>query len=198
MASLFPRDPKKLKERLQRYERELRHEQKLYGGYDDSGGKRYLLGSMYLLLGDTAGAVKSFKWFETTFPDDSGEPGFWLCWALALYRAGKTEAALAKLPVAMLSNLYLIPYLIGQPQPEYDIRHQSNWEEADYLAYIPPELFDLWDEPARQWVAAQYHGPELTALREHYLELEQQLSDTPVGPERTALVKELSRLRWGE
>ena len=198
MKSPFPKDPKKLKAKLRRYERSLRAEQKMHGGYiDDSGGVRYLLGPMYLLLGDNAGAVKSFNWFEATCPDDLGEPGFWLCWTLALYRAGETGAAVRKLRQAMLSNLYLIPYLLGQPQAEYDIWHSSNWDRADYMQYIPPELFALWDDDARQWVAEQYHRPELTAVRERYIEIYRQLPNTPVGPERTALVQEASRLQWG-
>jgi len=170
----------------------------MHGGYiDDSGGVRYLLGPMYLLLGDNAGAVKSFNWFEATFPDDSGEPGFWLCWALALFRAGKNEAATRRLRQAMLSNLYLIPYLLGQPQAAYNIWHSSNWKQPDYMQYIPPELFALWDNEARQWAAAQYDGPELTAVRNRYIEIYGQLENTPVGPERTALVKEASQLEWG-
>jgi len=45
MALPFPKDPKKLKDNLKRYERELRKEQSRHDGYiDDSGGKRYLLG----------------------------------------------------------------------------------------------------------------------------------------------------------
>ena len=198
MTSPFPKDSKKLKDKLRRYERELRQEQARFGGYiDDSGGKRYLLGPMYLLLGDNAGAVKSFNWFEATFPDDMGEPGFFLCWTLALYHAGETEAAVAKLRQAMLSNLYLIPHLLKQPQAEYDIWHGSNWDRADYLQYIPPELFELWDESARQWAAAHYYGAELTAVRERYIEIYRKLPQVPVGPERTALVKEASRLRAG-
>ena len=198
MTSPFPKDPKKLKDNLRRYERELRQEQSRFGGYiDDSSGKRYLLGPMYLLLGDNAGAVKSFHWFATTFPDDIGEPGFLLCWTLALYRAGETEAAVAKLRQTMLANLYLIPYLLGQPQAEYDIWHGSSSDRTDYLQSIPPELFGLWDEPARQWVAAYYYGPELTAIRERYIEIYRQLRQIPVGPERSALVKEAFRLQAG-
>ena len=196
MTSLFPKDPKKLKAKLRRYERELRKEQEMHGGFiDDSGGKRYLVGPMYLLLGDTAGAVKSFNWFDATFPDDGGEPGFWLCGALALYRAGEVEAATHKLRQAMLSNLYLIPYLLGTPQAAYDMWHGSNWDRADYLPYIPPELFALWGDDARRWAGEQYHGPELTAVRERYIEIYRQLPHTPPGPERMALVKEAYRLQ---
>jgi tetratricopeptide (TPR) repeat protein len=198
MASLFPKDPKKLKAKLQRYERALRQEQKIHGGYvDDSGGARYLLGPMYLLLGDNAGALKSFNWFAATFPDDVGEPGFWLCWVLALYRAGEKDAAATKLQQAMLANLYVIPHLLGQPQAEYDIRHGSTWDHPDYIQYIPPELFGLWDDTARQWASEQYHGPHLAAIRERYIEIYRLLKNTPVGPERTALISEAYQLKGG-
>ena len=72
--SRLPKNPTKIRERLKRYERELRQEFKNFGFFDDSSGKRYLLGPLYLMLGDTKGALKSFEWFEKTFPDDSGEP----------------------------------------------------------------------------------------------------------------------------
>ena len=196
--SPFPKDPKKLKSKLRRYERELRKEQTTHGFIDDGGGKRYLVGPMYLLLDDTEGAVRSFSWFADTFPDDMGEPGFFLCWALALYRAGETEAAGRKLRQAMLSNLYMIPYLIGQPQAEYDIWHGSNWDRLDYLQYISPEYFTLWDDAARQWAAELYHGPEFTAVRDRYIEIYRQLPNVPAGPERSALVREALQLQVDE
>jgi len=47
----FPQDPKKIRVRIRRYERALRHEQVSYGSINDGGGKRYLLGPLYLLMG---------------------------------------------------------------------------------------------------------------------------------------------------
>ena len=82
---LFPKDPKKIRERITGYERDL--QAKVYGFIDDGYGKRYLLGPLYMLLGDIKGALKSFAWFEKSFPDDVGEPMHYLCWTLALYRA---------------------------------------------------------------------------------------------------------------
>lgn len=71
----LPKDPRKIRERIRSYERELRCEKKEYGGYDNGAGKRYLLGPLYLLMGDFQGAIKSFRWFEKEFPDDGGESG---------------------------------------------------------------------------------------------------------------------------
>jgi hypothetical protein len=191
----FPKEPKKIRGRIRRYERELRKEREKFGFIDDSSGKRYLLGPLYMILGDTVGALQSFEWFEKTFPDDIGEPFQYLCWTLALYRSGDLEAAAQKLRQTMLSNLYLIPYLMGLEQEELDIWHASNWERVDYPQYAPPEIYGLWDEVALRWVKETYHGPQFCQVRERYIEIHEQLKVERPGPKRSQLVREAFRLQ---
>lgn len=192
--SQLPKNPTKIRERIKRYERELRQEYKRFGAFDDSAGKRYLLGPLYMLLGDTKGALKSFAWFEQNFPDDMGEPEHSLCWTLALYRTGNIAAAEQKLLRTMLSNLYLIPHLLGLSQPELDIWHGSNIDRRDYLEYIPAEFLALWDDKALQWAKETYHSPKLSQVQERYIEIYRQLKDEPRGPKRSQLVQEASSL----
>lgn len=194
----IPKDPKKIRERIRQHERELRNEEKRYGAIHDGAGKRYWLGPLYMVLGDVKGALKSFEWFEKSFPDDMGEPFQYLCWTLALYRSGDLAAASQKLRQTMLSNLYLIPHLLGLKQEVLDIWHGSNLDEKSYLQYIPPEIFKLWDEAALQWARETYHSPKLRQVRERYIEIYRQLKTEPRGPKRTQLVQEASRLQYGE
>lgn len=194
----LPKDPKKIRERIRRYERTLRQEYNDTGFISDGYGKRYLLGPLYMILGDTEGALKSFTWFAETFPDDIGEPIQYLCWTLALFRAGDLEAATEKLRQTMLSNLYVIPHLLGQEQEELDIWHGSNIKEKAYLEYIPPEIFELWDEAALQWAKETYDSPELRLVRERYIEIYRSLKTEPAGPKRSQLVREARNLQWGE
>ena len=191
----FPKDPKKLRERIKRYERALQAELKTYGAFDDGAGKRLLLGPLYLLAGDTPGAVKSFAWFEKFFPNDMGEPFQYLCWSLALYRSGDLVAASRKLRQTMLMNLYLLPHLLGIKQQRLNIWHGTNWEDESYLADQPAEFLALWDEAAVRWARAQYDSPEFTLLRAQYIEIEEQLKAEDPGPKRTRLVNEAFRLR---
>jgi len=191
----FPKEPKKIAERINRYERELRKEHGKFGFISDDFGKRYLLGPLYMMLGDLTGAVRSFEWFEQTFPDDVGEPFQYLCWTLALYRTGNTTGASQKLLQTMLSNLYLIPHLLGLEQDELDIWHGSNLAEKDYLRYAPPEIFGLWDEQALQWAKEVYHSPEFCQVRARYIEIYKQLRHEPPGPQRNQLVSEAFRLQ---
>ncbi|MGD9048300.1 MAG: hypothetical protein PVF77_09620 [Anaerolineae bacterium] len=193
--SQFPKEPKKIRARIKRYERELRKELETFGGIHDGYGKRYLLGPLYLLMGDVEGAVESCEWFEETFPDDIGEPVHFLCWSLALYRSGDTAQAAQRLRQTMLSNLYLIPHLLGREQDELDIWHSTNYEQKDFLEYVPPEIWALWDAPALQWAGETYDSPELRRVRARFIEIHEQLRSEPRGPRRSALVDEAFRLQ---
>lgn len=109
----LPTDARKIRERIRRYQRKFRSEKAQHGMIGDGAGTRYLLSPMFLLMDDVDGAVESFRWYEAEFPDDSGEPGHHLCWALALHRTGDHEGAERKLRQTMLMNLYLLPALLG-------------------------------------------------------------------------------------
>jgi hypothetical protein len=195
--SLFPTDPRKIRSRIRSYERSLKKEYDLHRAYDDSAGKRYLLGSLYLLLGDIEGALKHYAWFEKNFDDDMGDPLDLLTWTLVLFRASDLDGALKKLRQTMLSNLYLIPHVLQIEQPEQDISHLSNLETTEYLAYIPDEVVKLWDATALDWLRENYQAEETQALRERFIEIQRQLKGEPVGEKRSKLVRESFALRSG-
>jgi hypothetical protein len=195
--TLFPSEPKKIRARIRSYERALKKEYDEFGWYDDGYGKRYLLGTLYLLVNDIVGACKHYEWFEETFPDDMGDPMHLLSWTLTLFRAGDTEASLKKLRQTMLSNLYLIPHILQIKQVELDISYGSNLENIDYLTYVPDEVVELWSEPARDWLRVHYLASDTQALRQRVIEINRQLKNEPVGEKRFALVDELFILRRG-
>ncbi|MBD3192580.1 MAG: hypothetical protein GF308_18210 [Candidatus Heimdallarchaeota archaeon] len=194
MMYQFPQEPKKIRERIRRYERGMRKEYEERGFISDGYGKRYLLGILYLLLDDLEGGREFFKWFEQMFPDDIGDPFHYLCWALTLYRLGDMEGASFRLRQAMLSNLYLIPHLLGEEQEKLDIWHGINTAEKEYLDYAPVEVLDLWDEVALGWAKRTYEGAEFQRIRNRYIEIHAQLKSEPRGPIRSGLVDESSRL----
>lgn len=193
--SLFPDNPKKIRARIRSYERSLRKEREEHGFINDGYGKRYLLGPLYMLVDDNEDALQSYAWFEAQFPDDVGEPMQYLCWTLSLYHAGDLEAATLKLRQTMLSNLYIIPHLIGQEQEELDIWHGSNLAEKAYLEYIPSEIFELWNEVALKWVWEAYNSPGMSQIRERYIEIYRQLDTESPGSKRSRLVQEALKLR---
>lgn len=52
--SIFPPTPQKIRARIRSYERSMRKEQEEFDSINDGYGKRYLLGALYLKLGDSA------------------------------------------------------------------------------------------------------------------------------------------------
>ena len=145
----FPTEPKKIMERIRRYERALRKDIKTFGFIEDGAGKRYLLGALYLILGDAEGAVQSYKWLEQVLPDDMGEPFDHLCWSLALYRAGDTEAASRKLLRTMLHNLYLLPALLGLRYGMATIGRRRATLTMRQPKYSLCGMSQLWNGPGR-------------------------------------------------
>lgn len=194
----FPRGPKKIAATIKRYELQMRREQAESGFISDGFGKRYLLGTLYLLLGDVPGALKSYEWFERTFEDDAGEPFHCLSWTLALYRGGRVGEASRKLRQTMLLNLYLIPHMLGLEQDRLDIWHSSNWAEESYLQDLPPEIIGLWDADELKWVQRTYETIEFRTARSRFIEIFRRLKNEPVGSRRTDLVDEAYRIEKGE
>ena len=197
MASMvdIPSDPKKIRARLRSYERKLAEEKKRFGAYDDGAGKRYFVAPLYLLLGDQAGALKSFAWYEHEFPDDMGDAGHYLCWALALLRSGNEGGAKTRLRCAMLENRYVLPKLLGLGPDEGGIQPDREGLALMYLEGIPDAYYALWSDGEKAWAASQFMSDTWAMLRARFFEIEALLESEPRGPRRTALVNELFGMR---
>ena len=190
----LPKEPPKLRHRILRYERALKEELSEYGMISDGAGKRFLLAPLYLIMGDLPGALRSFAWYAEQFPDDSPDPGHYLCWALALYRGGHKQVASQKLGQAMLTNLYLLPRLLDEGIERLDLWYGSNTAWPEYVDDLPPEFFDIWAPEELEWARRLYASENFTRVRAEYIDIESQLRDEPRGPRRTQLVEEADGL----
>lgn len=194
MADLFPTDPKRIRERICRYERALKRElEEGCGG--DGYGKRYLLGPLYMLMGDVDGALASFDWYEDAYPEDGGEPYQYLTWALALFCSGHRQEAFNKLYQTMLENLYLVPFLLGRNPQQLDIWHGSNLERIEYAVEVPQELLSLWDDVALRWAREVSEHPIVVEKIARYVAIHRELKSEPPGSRRSALVYESFALK---
>ena len=191
----IPKTPKGIHSRIDQYKKALQKEKREWGIYDDSYGRRLLIGPLYLLANDTEGAIKYYKWYVKNFPDDSSEPFMSLCWTLSLYRAGKLEEAKIKLIHTMFSNLYILPHLFGEDQPGYIFRPGSNWESKGHLVNLPGECIAQWTENEVKWARETYYSNEITAIRERFIEIEISLQNKTPDINRSGLLDELFELR---
>lgn len=185
----FPKDLKVLKNRIRSYEKSLQGKADFI---DDSYGKRYLLGPMYLLAGDVVGALKSFEWFQKTFPDDIGEPSQYLCWTLALLKNKLNEKAAEKLWETMFCNLYLIPFLIGEKVIKNEMRYGSNWEYPDYAEETPEDLIALWSDSEKAWAKEVFYSDQFANARLAYIHLSKKLENTEGPLARGKILEEMA------
>lgn len=160
---------KKYRDRANRARRELFKEKEKFGAISDGSGKRYRVCVYFVLSGAPEKAADFLEWFEKEFADDVGEPAFLLYAALAYYRIGSLGKARRFLLDAMLSNIYLLPYLFSRPLPKQDMWHSSNWAQPDYIG----EIEELLEEPTsqeREWFKEQFEDKLFTNVRNKYIE----------------------------
>ena len=194
MANLFPTDPKRIRERIRRYERALRKE--LEAGYGGGGdGKRFLLGTLYMLMGDVDGALASFDRYKDVYPDDSGDPYQYLTRALALFRGGRKQEAFNKLYQTMVENLYLVPVLLGRSAQRLDIWHGSKLAWIEYAVDVPQALLNIWDDVALQWAREVSEHPAVLERVARCIAIHRELERESPGPRRSALVDEAFALK---
>ena len=124
-----------------------------------------------------------------------GEPGQYLCWTLALHRAGRKAEAITKLRQTALQNLYVLPHLFGKAVPEHDTWLGSSDAWPSYVEQIPAEYFALWTPSEIEWGRAVYGSPEVTSVVARWIEIRGELKDLPRGERRSELVEEAFALR---
>lgn len=88
--------------------------------------------------------------------------------ALAAYRCGEMEKARARLLETMLSNMFLLPHLIGQRFEAPDAWHPSNRHQESYLEEVEGFLHEPSGEELR-WIEAELSTPSFTTLRNGYV-----------------------------
>ena len=193
----FPQNEKALEKRISSYRNALLKEQKQFGYVNDGAGKRYLLFSLYLVLNNLEQVQYYLSWYENEFSDDVGEPIQMLCWALILKRLGKNAEARRKLAETMLSNLYIIPKVLGKEIAAYDMWHSSSDADINYIDYMPREVIAALTEAEIQWISQEYDSLDFRHFRKRYIEIYDQLQGLKNMDERKKLLAESHTLLDG-
>lgn len=166
---MLTEEQKKYRDSANRARRDLFKEKEKFGTISDGSGKRYRVCIYFVLSGAPEKAADFLDWFEQEFADDVGEPAFLLYAALAYYRLGSLGKARKYLLDAMLSNIYLLPYLFFRPLPKQDMWHSSSLEQPDYIEHIE-EFLDEPTNQEREWFKAQFDDVLFTRVRSKYIE----------------------------
>jgi len=152
----FPDTKEKLKNRISDYKSALDTENKMHGCIRDFGGKRYLLFWLYFVLNVLEKSNEYFEWYKKEFPKDPGEAIQQLCWAVSLFRLNREGEARHMLAESMLSNLYIIPYVLGLKVEPYNMWHVTDAQEPDYVEIFPSEVLNALTKEDITWIYERY------------------------------------------
>ena len=188
----FPTDPKKIKQRIRRYERSLRKDDPMYG---DGYGKRFLLGPLYFMLGNVQETLEHYEWYQNTYPDEYGYAFNFLCWAITLYRHGDHDEAEKKFINTLLSNIFFIPYVLGHAIPSLDSWEDRYYNELTEIASFPHEILNCITDKEIEWLKALHNSSKISTIRKAYTVIDDQLEHLRPGEKRTKLCKELFKIR---
>lgn len=184
----IPKTPKGLSSTITKIRSQLSTFKREHGFIDDGGGIRYYLFHLYFLLGDNRRSSEFFRWYEKEFPEDVGEPIQLLCWALILHRMGKN--ADHQLADTMLSNIYLLPHILGNEINREDMWHFSNYNEPDFIKYMPGRVLEAITKDDLAWIRDTYNSESFQKVLKRHIAINKELQTTPVGEKRSALVRE--------
>ncbi|MDQ6993672.1 MAG: hypothetical protein Q9M31_09355 [Mariprofundus sp.] len=188
--SNFPNTERKLQNRVVSYRAALKKEKATFGCINDGGGRRYMLFYLYFVMDDLKKSRAYFRWYKKEFPNDVGEPTQKLCHAFSLHRMKKEAEAKHSLAELMLSNLYIIPHLLGHKLQEHDMWHASSYDSMDYIEYIPEEVIGSITLEEIQWMKTLYGSFEFRRMQERYIEIYHKLQTAKGVEQRTTLLNE--------
>ena len=190
----FPKTEQARRNRISNYKAAMRKEKRTYGAIDDGAGKRYILTWLYFVLGDLKGGKTYLRWYDKEFEDDVGEPIHKLCGALILHRIGEEQRAKYMLADLMLSNLYIIPYLLSEEAPEDTGWQSSSDADQNYIMEIPEEILSAITDENRGWIKQLNDSLEFRRYRKRHIEIYRELEHTKGVERRSPLVREAGTL----
>ena len=190
----FPKTEKARRARISSYKAAMRKEKRTYGAINDGAGKRYLLTWLYFVLGDLKGGKTYLRWYGKEFEDDVGEPIHTLCGALIVHRLNDEQRAKYMLADLMLSNLFMIPYLLSEEPPGDTGWRGSSDADQNYIEEIPDEIQNAITDEDRDWMKQLNDSFEFRRYRKRYIEIYRELEHTKEVEKRRSLVDEAGSL----
>jgi len=166
----------RIRTKITRVKRALADDKKRWGGYyDDSGGIRYMVPSLYLKIRDFKGAMNYFRWFDKNFPDDCCYGEFLLEWSITLFKLGKVEDARQMIIDVYLEDTRVLNKFFGKEVTMVDETIDSfelDWSAEQVLGYSAEEKD--WADFA-VWLNVVLTSEPFLSISKEYLDIQRQL-----------------------
>jgi hypothetical protein len=179
-----------IKKKIKFYRARLAAEKRMYGGYDDSAGLRYIIPELYFKIRDYKGALVYFRWFSKAFPDDIGFPVFNLLWSAALFENNKIPQAVNKAYETAFSNTYLLDLIRRKDPVQIDKSETIGFENLGYARQIYPDCIKLVTLEFQIWIGNLSESDDFKSNLNKFISLQKLIKDEPAGEMRNNLLQE--------
>lgn len=192
---MTPKQVERMRKKIARIRKELAADKKSWGGYHHDGkGLRYLPPELYIKLKDYKGGLRYLRWFDKTFPDDSGYPIFLFEWTIILFKTGKIQEVDKKAMETFFSNTYLFDKFLEKELLQFGKWEGSSWEHSSLTEYFNYSKTDTELKDFVGWLESFLTSGKFYKIANEFIEIEEQLKNEPVGQKRHKLVKRRYKL----
>lgn len=143
----------KIKLSIKKHREALTAEKRLYGGFNDSAGRRYYISDLYMRIADYKGAITYKKWFDKNFPDDIGGPLLSLSWAISYFELGKIKEAKIYTIDTAFQNIYLHGLLLDNEIKQIDM-YEHGYDMLEFTKSIIKDCKKVATQLYRDWLTS--------------------------------------------
>jgi hypothetical protein len=177
----------KIKLSIKKHRAALTAEKRKFGGFDDSGGRRYYISDLYMQISDFQGAIIYKRWFDKNFPDDIGGPLLSLNWSIAYYELGKISDSKIYTIDTAFQNVYLHGLLLDKEVIRIDM-YEHGYDMLEFAKSMLKDCKKVLTKSYRDWLLEFIETDEYKEPINKYIALNKLLKDEYNRDDRTELL----------
>lgn len=178
---------------IKKHRAALTAERRLYGGFDDSPGRRYYISNLYLQISDYKGAITYKRWFDKNFPGDIGGPLLSLNWAIAYFGLGQIIQAKVYTIDTAFQNLYLHGLLLDREINRIDM-YEHGYDMLEFARSMIKDCKKVSSKPYLDWLITFMDTDEYKESINKFIALNTLLKDESDQDKRIELLDHIRDL----
>lgn len=183
----------KIRLSIKKHRAALTAEKRKFGGFDDSGGRRYYISDLYMRIADYHGTITYKKWFDKNFPDDIGSPLLSLNWSIAYYKLGQIPDTKIYTIDTAFQNVYLHGLLLDREVSRIDI-YEHGYDMLEFAKSMIKDCKKVSTRPYLDWLTTFIDTNEYKEPINRYIELNKLLKDENNQDKRIELLNHIRDL----
>lgn len=122
---MTPKQIERVQNKIKKIRKEIYNEKRLWGGYHDGRGLRYIPFELYLKIQDYKGGLTYLRWFNKNFPDDIAMSEIMTMSSVIYFKNDKIKDAEKKILQAYFADSFVVDIFMDRNVNE---NNDSNYD----------------------------------------------------------------------